>query len=71
LSLYPVDPRGRVSLGAPILDDAPAFQGFSVEPGRLVYAEPAGGGKAQAWLVAWDGERVGRAQLDGEITVVR
>lgn len=75
LSLYPVDPAtGRARLGSPILDDVPAFAGFSIEDGRLIYPGPGTDGARSLWVVAWkDDAVVGRVELDGEggATVIR
>ena len=75
LSLYPVDPAtGRARLGAPILDDAPAYAGFAIEDGRLVYPGPGTDGTRSLWVVAWKGDAVvGRVELAGEggATVIR
>jgi len=74
LSLYPVDPdTGRAQLGDPILDDVPAFAGFALEDGRLVYPGPGSESKRSLWVVAWDGASVGRVELPGEgaATVIR
>ncbi len=74
LSLYSVDPdTGHAVLDAPILDDVPAFAGFSLKDGRLVYQGPGSGGGRSLWVVAWDGASVGRVELPGEggATVIR
>jgi hypothetical protein len=75
LSLYPVDPStGRARLGAPILDDIPAFAGFAIEDGRLVYPGPGTDSARSLWVVAWKGDTiVGRVELEGEgtATVIR
>ncbi len=75
LSLYPVDPEtGRARLGSPILDEVPAFAGFAIEDGRLVYPGPGTDGGRSLWVVAWKGDvPVGRVELEGEdgATVIR
>lgn len=75
LSLYPVDPdTGLARLDAPILDEVPAFAGFAIEDGRLVYPGPGSDGGRSLWVVAWQGDvPVGRVELDGEdgATVIR
>jgi hypothetical protein len=75
LSLYPVDgTTGRARLDAPILDDVPAYAGFALEHGRLVYPGPGTDGARSLWVVAWkDGSVVGRVELEGEggATVIR
>jgi hypothetical protein len=75
LSLYPVDPEtGRARLGSPILDDVPAFAGFTIEDGKLIYPGPGSDGARSLWVVGWkDDAVVGRVELEGEggATVIR
>jgi hypothetical protein len=74
LSLYALDPdTGRARLASPLLRDERAFAGFSLETGRLAYAAPTDGGKRAVWILAWDGENLGKVKLPGEAgqTVVR
>jgi hypothetical protein len=67
LGLYPVDPAtGHARLGDPILDKVPAFAGFSLEKGKLIYPGPGTSSKRSLWVVAWDGAAVGSVELPGE-----
>lgn len=73
LSLYAVDAAtGVVNLGAPLLADAPAFEGFSLQAGRLAWSAP-GGGDTTVQVLAWSGDTVGQLQLPtaNGVTVVR
>ena len=74
LSLYAIDPEtGAVDRDDPRLDAAPAFEGFSLQPGRLTWSAPADGGDATVQVLAWDGDTFGRLEIvtDGGTTVVR
>jgi hypothetical protein len=74
ITIYAVDREtGRAKLGAPILEDEPAYAGFSVEAGRLVYAAPGKDGKRAVWVFGWHGATVGKVRLAGDAgtTVVR
>ncbi len=61
LSLYPIDPAtGRADLDHPLLDEAPAFAGVSLEAGRLVWSAPRAAGNTTVQVLAWSGDSVGR-----------
>ncbi len=60
LSLYTIDgTTGRANLDHPLLDGAPAFAGFSLESGRLVWSAPKDGGDTTVQVLAWSGDSVG------------
>ena len=74
LSLYAIDPdTRRADTGDPLIDAAPAFDGFSLKPGRLVWSAPAEGEDTTVQVVAWSGRDLGRLELPTErgVTVVR
>jgi hypothetical protein len=74
LSLYRVNPdTGLADLSSPRLDDAPAFGGFSLSTGRLIWSAPAGDGDRTVQVLAWKGDTFGRFEIlsDGTTTVVR
>ncbi len=75
LDLYAVDPKtGRVLLDTPLLDGAAAFEGFSLDTGRLAWSNPGNGGDRTVHVLAWEGDTVlGGMELPGEAgaTVVR
>ena len=74
LSLYAIDGNtGRADLDRPLMAAAPAFDGFSLKPGRLAWSAPAEGGDTTVQVVAWSGREVGRLELPTEqgVTVVR
>ncbi len=74
LSLYAMDPEtGRVRLGQPLLQDEPAFGGFSLDNGRLAYGGPGGDGGRTVWVLGWAGGHVGKVKLSGAVgtTVIR
>ena len=62
LSLFQVgSSAGPVDLAHPMLDAAPAVQGFSLRTGRLVWSEP---GKSETLQVlTWSGATPGRIEL--------
>jgi Putative zinc-finger len=67
LSLYAIDAAtGRADLDHPLLDAEPAFAGFSLEAGRLVWSAPAEGGDATVQVFAWSGDSTGHVQLPTE-----
>ena len=67
LSLYALDAAsGRADLDHPLLDGAPAFAGFSLEPGRLVWSAPADGGNTTVKVFAWSGDSPGTLELPAE-----
>ena len=64
LSLYAIDAAsGAADLDHPLLDGAPAFAGFSLEPGRLVWSAPADGGNTTVQVFAWSGDSPGTLAL--------
>jgi hypothetical protein len=71
LNVYAVNPEtGHARLAEPLLDNEPAYPGFAVEPGRIVFKAPGKGGEPTVWMVSWEGEDPGRVELpDG--TVIR
>ena len=73
LSLFRIDPAaGAAVLDQPLLDDAPAFAGFSLQDGRAAWVEPAGDGNGTVQVIAWSGDTVGRLALpDAQGAVVR
>jgi hypothetical protein len=74
LSLYVVDEEsGALNLDKPLLEDTPAFGGFSLRNGRLAWSAAADGGDATVNVLAWSGDTIGRLQLPSEsgVTVVR
>lgn len=74
LSLYAVDSdTGRADTDHPLIAAAPAFDGFSLKPGRLVWSAPAEGEDTTVQVVAWSGRDLGRLELSKErgVTVVR
>jgi hypothetical protein len=74
LSLYRLNQgTGLANLAHPLLDAAPAFEGFSLHEGRLVWSAPADGGDSTVQVLAWSGSTVGRLELPTErgTTVVR
>ena len=74
LSLYAIDPdTRRADTGDPLIDAAPAFDGFSLKPGRLVWSAPAEGEDTTVQVAAWSGRDLGRLELPTErgVTVVR
>lgn len=74
LSLYAIDPRtGQADLAKPLLAGERALDGFSLESGRLAWAQPAPDGEAKVQVLAWNGDRIGRLELSTEddATVVR
>ncbi|MCJ7711496.1 MAG: hypothetical protein MUQ32_11785, partial [Chloroflexi bacterium] len=73
LSLYAVDPdTGRVDLDNPLMDAAPAFGGFSLQPGRLAWSAPAEGGDTTVRVAVWSGRDMNHLELetDSGATVV-
>lgn len=73
LSLYAVDPAtGAVNLAKPMLENAPAFDGFSLRDGRLAWSAPAESGEATVEVLAWSGDTVGQLRLptESEVTVL-
>ena len=74
LSLYAVDSAtGRADLEHPQLDGAAAFGGFSMRNGRLTWSAPADGGDTTVQVLAWQGDKIGRFELETQdgTTVVR
>ena len=74
LSLYEIDPAtGRADLDNPKLDEAAAYEGFSLRDGRLTWSAPADGGDTTVQVLAWKGDEIGRFELltDDGTTVVR
>ena len=51
----------------------PAYEGFSLRPGRLSWSAPADGGDSTVQVLAWDGDTFGRLEILTEegTTVVR
>lgn len=68
LSLYAVDPQtGLADVADPMLRDEPAFRGFALDNGKLVWSSPKAGGGTEFVVVAWDGDTItGRATLPAE-----
>jgi hypothetical protein len=67
LSLFAIDAAtGRADLDHPLLDAAPAFAGFSLESGRLVWSAPADGGDTTVKVLAWSGDNRGSVELPTE-----
>jgi hypothetical protein len=62
-----------VDLAHPMLDGAPAYAGYSLQPGRLAWSAPAEAGDTTVQVLAWSGTSVGRLELPTEdgVTVVR
>jgi len=74
LSLYDVDPdTGRAKLDTPRLTGEAAFEGFSIQDGRLTWSAPADGGDTTVQVLAWSGDRQGRLEIltEGGTRVVR
>jgi len=74
LSLYAVDPdSGRADLGNPLIDAAPAFDGFSLRSGRLAWTAPADDGGTTVQVAVWSGRDVNQLELQTEqgVKVVR
>jgi hypothetical protein len=74
LNLYAIDPgTGRADLANPLLAAAPAFAGFSLKPGRLVWSAPGDGEETTVQVAAWSGRDMGRLELPTEqgVTVIR
>jgi len=76
LSLYSVAQfDGRVDLKKPLLDGQRAKAGFSISDGKLVWAEPAGGGQGandRILVLAWTDHGVGTIEtVPDQVTVVR
>jgi hypothetical protein len=74
LSLYAVDPdTGRADLDSPLIDAAPAFDGFSLRSGRLAWTAPAEGGDSTVQVAVWSGRDVNQLELQAEhgVKVVR
>lgn len=70
LTLYAMHGQsGRVNLAKPLLADAPAFEGFSLRSGRLVWSAPVpgvGGADSEDTTVevlAWSGDAIGHLAL--------
>lgn len=70
LGLYALQ-GGRADVEAPRFRDERAFGGFSLDRSQLVYAAPEGEDNRAVWVVAWDGDTVGRVRLPGDATVIR
>ena len=74
LSLYAVDPdTGRADLDNPLIDAAPAFDGFSLRSGRLAWTAPAEGGGTTVQVAVWSGRDVNQLELHTEqgVNVIR
>jgi len=76
LSLYSVDAfDGRIDLKEPLLDAQLATAGFSISPGKLVWAEPAADGSAEGGriqVLAWTDTGSGQVEsLPGPVIVIR
>ncbi len=67
LSLFAINPAtGRADLDHPLLDAVPAFAGFSLQAGRLVWSAPAEGGDSTVQVLDWSGVSPGSVQLPTE-----
>jgi hypothetical protein len=74
LSLYAVDPdTRRADLDNPLIDAAPAFDGFSLRSGRLAWDAPAEGGGTTVQVAVWSGRDVNQLELQTEqgVKVIR
>jgi hypothetical protein len=72
LGLYELEAgTGRAGVDTPKFQDTDAFGGFSLDRSQLVYAAPDDNGERALWVVAWDGDDVGRVRLPGDATVIR
>ena len=72
--LWAIDPEtGRADLDSPKLDAEPAFEGFSIGPGRLTWSAPDDAGDSTVQVLAWDGDTFGRLEIlsEGGTKVVR
>ena len=67
LSLYAIDPvTGAANLSAPLLSDAPAYDGFSLLAGRLTWSVPTTTGTSVLDVLAWSGTSIGQIELSVE-----
>jgi hypothetical protein len=72
LGLYSLESgTGRARIGSPLMEGTDAFGEFSLDGRKLVYAAPDEDGDRAVWVVAWDGESVGKVRLPGDATVIR
>jgi hypothetical protein len=74
LSLYRIDPgTGRARLASPMFKDEPAYEGFNLDSGRVVFPAPGPNGGKVMRIAGWSGDNLGWSDLpaDAGTTVVR